>query len=181
MRVLHTVQQHAAFCLTESRTLLALAALFAVGLVSHQLRAEPLPYDEAYYVADAAAPSERVPVQRASLIAEGPVAVPDSSRREQEEEPQGAAEVEPGGAPSAGAGEPTRMNLNQASARLLTRLPGIGPKKAAAVVAYRDEHGPFPTVEALQQVRGIGPKTVAKLAPYLFVETAAASDRLASN
>ena len=85
------------------------------------------------------------------------------------------------------------MNLNRANARLLTRLPGIGPKKAEAVVAYREAHGAFASVADLQQVRGIGPKTVEKLAPMLFVETpaspsdgavpgaAAPKDQLASN
>jgi competence protein ComEA len=36
-------------------------------------------------------------------------------------------------------------------------LPGVGPTTAAAIVAHRQENGPFQTVEQLGDVRGIGP------------------------
>lgn len=58
---------------------------------------------------------------------------------------------------------PQPVDLNTASAEALQVLPSIGPVRAAAIVRYRDEHGPFASVEALVQVPGIGPKTVADL------------------
>ncbi len=60
---------------------------------------------------------------------------------------------------TAGAGE--RINLNAADAAALAAgIDGIGPAKAAAIVAYRAEHGPFKTVDDLLLVRGIGQATL---------------------
>jgi competence protein ComEA len=58
---------------------------------------------------------------------------------------------------------PTRVRVNTASAGDLAGLPGIGPARAAAIVASRRQHGPFRQVEDLQRVPGIGPKTVEQL------------------
>lgn len=55
---------------------------------------------------------------------------------------------------------PGPLNLNQASAAELEALPGIGPTLAARILAFREEHGPFRSVEDLLQVSGIGPKTL---------------------
>ena len=57
------------------------------------------------------------------------------------------------------------VNVNTASLELLTTLPGIGPAKAAAIIAER----PFNTVEELERVSGIGPKTLATIAPLVKV------------
>ncbi|MCH8962717.1 MAG: helix-hairpin-helix domain-containing protein, partial [Bacteroidetes bacterium] len=62
------------------------------------------------------------------------------------------------------------INLNTATASELQRLPRIGPKLAARILALREAHGPFRRVQDLVQVRGIGKKTLARLAPYLVVE-----------
>ncbi|RKQ88967.1 helix-hairpin-helix domain-containing protein [Brockia lithotrophica] len=74
--------------------------------------------------------------------------------------------------PSAGGGrsEQLRVNLNTAGVEELMRLPGIGPTRAQDIVAYREEHGPFRSVDEVQNVAGIGPKTFAKIRPYLVVE-----------
>jgi competence protein ComEA len=57
----------------------------------------------------------------------------------------------------------TPVNINKADAATLTSsLDGIGPSKAAAIVAYRDEHGPFKTVDDLSHVKGIGPATLER-------------------
>jgi competence protein ComEA len=50
------------------------------------------------------------------------------------------------------------LNLNTADALTLQALPGIGPALAERILAYRQAHGPFQTVEDLQQVPGIGTK-----------------------
>ena len=51
------------------------------------------------------------------------------------------------------------VNVNTAPASQLESLPGIGPSKAAAIVAYRTEHGAFTSIDSLQAVPGIGAKT----------------------
>jgi competence protein ComEA len=60
-----------------------------------------------------------------------------------------------------------KIAINDADAHELTALPGIGPVKAAAIVEYREIHGPFRQASDLQQVKGIGPKTVAKIHPLI--------------
>ncbi len=51
-------------------------------------------------------------------------------------------------------------DVNSASAETLRRVRGIGPAKARAIIAYREQHGPFGTLDDLARVRGIGPATV---------------------
>jgi competence protein ComEA len=45
----------------------------------------------------------------------------------------------------------------------LDALPGIGPAKAAAILRYREKHGPFPSIDDLAQVPGLGAAQVARL------------------
>ncbi|MBL8615145.1 MAG: helix-hairpin-helix domain-containing protein [Deltaproteobacteria bacterium] len=46
-------------------------------------------------------------------------------------------------------------------------VPGIGPKKAAAIIAWRADHGPFTSVEGVAEVPGIGPSSIAALKAHL--------------
>jgi competence protein ComEA len=52
------------------------------------------------------------------------------------------------------------VNINTADAQALTKLKGIGAKKAEAIVAFRKANGAFKTVDQLADVKGIGAKTV---------------------
>ncbi|WP_461215374.1 helix-hairpin-helix domain-containing protein [Lacticaseibacillus sp. GG6-2] len=61
------------------------------------------------------------------------------------------------------------VNLNTATEAELQTLSGIGPKKAADIIAYREEHGGFTAIEELKEVSGIGDKTFEKLAPLVTV------------
>jgi competence protein ComEA len=63
------------------------------------------------------------------------------------------------------------IDLNQADVDALCRLPGIGRKKAEAIVALR-ERRPFTRVTQLLQVKGIGPKTLQKLKPRIVISLA---------
>ncbi|MBI5584920.1 MAG: helix-hairpin-helix domain-containing protein [Deltaproteobacteria bacterium] len=64
-------------------------------------------------------------------------------------------------------GRPIPLNL--ATAEELDHLPGIGPGLAQRIVEHRENLGPFTELEELQQVSGIGEKTLEKLRPYLTV------------
>ena len=48
-----------------------------------------------------------------------------------------------------------KINLNTANREILMTLPGIGESKADALLAYRDEHGPFQSIEEIQNIPGI--------------------------
>ena len=55
------------------------------------------------------------------------------------------------------------VNINKASAEEIAEaLNGIGLKKAQDIVAFRDKHGPFKTVEQLRDVKGVGDKVLQK-------------------
>ncbi len=55
------------------------------------------------------------------------------------------------------------VNVNKAdAAQIAEELKGIGLSKATAIVEYRNQNGPFKTVEQLSEVKGIGLKTVEK-------------------
>jgi len=55
------------------------------------------------------------------------------------------------------------INVNTASIEQLQTVKGIGPKTAAAIVSYRDSHGDFSNLEGLTAVKGIGDKKLAKI------------------
>lgn len=84
------------------------------------------------------------------------------------ERPASTAPARPPAAPRAKAG-PARepLDLNQASATDLERLPGVGPVLAARILAVRDSLGGFREVAELDRVRGIGPAMLAKLGPLV--------------
>ena len=53
------------------------------------------------------------------------------------------------------------VDINSAdSETMVDQLVGIGPQKAMAIVRYRQKNGPFKTIDALAEVKGIGAKTV---------------------
>ncbi len=60
-----------------------------------------------------------------------------------------------------------KININTSNIELLTSLPGIGPKTAQNILAYRTENGKFKTVEDLMNIKGIGEKSLKKMKPYL--------------
>lgn len=79
----------------------------------------------------------------------------------------GVGEVPPAGAGSGGAGSGSsavatngRININTADAAGLEQLPGVGPAIAARIIAWREQNGPFRSVDELTAVSGIGQKTL---------------------
>jgi competence protein ComEA len=59
------------------------------------------------------------------------------------------------------------VDLNSAEWPELAQLPDIGETLAKRIVEYRREHGSFPSNDSLIRVRGIGPKTLESVMPYL--------------
>ncbi|SCZ49175.1 ComEA family DNA-binding protein [Thiohalomonas denitrificans] len=50
------------------------------------------------------------------------------------------------------------VNINTAGPEVLAEaINGVGPARAEAIVAYREQHGPFKSVEDLREIKGIGP------------------------
>jgi len=62
-----------------------------------------------------------------------------------------------------------KVDINQATVQELAKLPGLGKKKAEAIIAYRSEKGNFSSVEDLLKIQGIGKKTLEKIRGSLIV------------
>jgi competence protein ComEA len=91
---------------------------------------------------------------------------------------QASISAYPAALPGPPAGTPSRppavppsrpLDLNSATAGELDALPGIGPAKARAIVAYREAHGRFASVDAVARVPGIGPALAVRIRDALTV------------
>jgi len=61
-----------------------------------------------------------------------------------------------------------KIDLNKATWAELTLLPEISETMARRVVEYRNVHGSFEALDEIKDVKGIGPRTFARIEPYLF-------------
>lgn len=147
MSLFSRLQSAIGFTRTEAQVLLFLTAAFLLGLGVKALReagtpaAPPVPSyraaDSTFLVRSALPRDSAAPIHR----------VPPAKKK-----------TPPG---------PGSIAVNAATREDLMRLPGIGPAYAERIVVYRAEHGPFRTLDELQNVKGIGPKTLARLRPFL--------------
>lgn len=62
------------------------------------------------------------------------------------------------------------ININTADIEELDQLPGIGEVLAGRIIAYREEHGPFTSMEGLLEVSGIGEAKLAELEGWITIE-----------
>jgi competence protein ComEA len=74
-----------------------------------------------------------------------------------------------GGVPGSVGGTGGLVNINTADEATLETLNGVGPVLAAAIIQYRTEHGPFASVDQLDEVSGIGPATLEDLRSQVTV------------
>lgn len=82
--------------------------------------------------------------------------------------PSGAPASPSGPAPATAVLQPL-ININTATQEELESLPGIGPALAGRIIEYRNTHGPFANIEAIQEVSGIGPAIFAKIRDLISV------------
>jgi competence protein ComEA len=77
--------------------------------------------------------------------------------------PQRGAAVAAGAGAGATSASTGPVSLNSATAEQLDTLPGVGPVTAEKIVAYRQQHGAFRSVDELDAISGIGPSRIADL------------------
>ena len=99
----------------------------------------------------------------AAVLADGSQVVIGTRRK-----PQGEVRSGQSGGGSAGTSE-AKFNLNTATVEQLDTLPGVGPVTAQKIIQWRTDHGRFSSVNELQEVDGIGPKSFADIAPRVRV------------
>lgn len=142
MMWLYRLQQRLQMTRREGLAIVTLAGLFLIGLGVRHFQKQQVP-----------------PLTVDSLVARPPA---DSLEPGSD---QGTASAPP--APST----EHPINLNTASRQALQRLPGVGPVLAKRILAYRSNGAPFEQVDELEQVSGIGPKTLATLRPMVRVSS----------
>ena len=69
------------------------------------------------------------------------------------------------------------VDINTATQSELEGVRGLGPAKAKAIIAYREKHGSFKTLDDLDNVKGFGKSSIAKLRGELSVEGAKSAAR----
>ncbi|RRJ67856.1 helix-hairpin-helix domain-containing protein [Paenibacillus oralis] len=88
------------------------------------------------------------------------------------EQAAGTAAASTAGSPASSAApqqqvDTSLISINQAGLTELQDIPGIGEKKAQAIIDYRTAHGPFASLSDLTKVKGIGDKMLGKMKPYI--------------
>jgi competence protein ComEA len=87
--------------------------------------------------------------------------------------PAVGAPAMPGSAGDAAGGDAVAsgglVDINRATAAELEELPGVGPATAEAIIAHREQNGPFASVDELIDVRGIGAAKLEQLRPHAAV------------
>ena len=63
-----------------------------------------------------------------------------------------------------------KININNATSAELQLLPRIGPAIAEGIITFRREHGPFHSIDEIQNVKNIGPKTFEKIKDFITIE-----------
>ena len=147
MRFWSTVRQHLAFTRKETLAIAFLVTALLAGQAVRWFRMSAAPDGpEMNY---AALDSEFIARTRTALLA--PPEAASSPRR----------------LPTPPPLTPGSVNVNTATLEELVALPGIGPAIAENILAFRDENGPFESEEGLLDVKGIGPKKLARIRTYL--------------
>ena len=93
-----------------------------------------------------------------AVVVAGLVAASTGSERVAFEHVPGAQEAEP---------YRLRVDINRDPWQRITLVPGIGERTAKSIVARREEHGPFRSLDELQAVHGIGPRRLEQWRPHL--------------
>jgi len=104
----------------------------------------------------------------AGALATTPAAKAQAAQSKSESTAQAQGQMKATDAGKSAEDDGTRVSINSASAEDLARaMNGVGLKKAQAIVSYREEYGPFKTLDDLKQVPGMGSSLVERNLSHL--------------
>lgn len=146
MRLLRVFQERFGFTRTELVIIMMLTTSLLIGTTIRHLRTTP--------AVQSILPSPSVDSQ----FVRGARAFHDALRQPHKTAPETNV---------VSSGDP--LDLNRAGETDLIRLPGIGPALARRILSFRNDHGRFARVEDLRKVRGIGPRTLERIRPFVRV------------
>ena len=120
----------------------------------------------------AAVPGSAAAPPAGAALGEPAVGSPAAGNPAAGEPPAGNAAASAAGSPASSAAPPQQadtslISINQAGLTELQDIPGIGEKKAQAIIDYRTAHGPFVSLSDLTKVKGVGNKMLEKMKPYI--------------
>jgi competence protein ComEA len=150
------LQDHFGFTRNEIRLLLVLAAATLAGFLLRTLSGDSAPAPSLPRL-PASQATDSAHVARLRMLREADPSVPASAARTP------VSRQRPPAVP---------LDLNTADRGALLALPGIGPVYADRILAHRAAAGGFRSVDDLLAVRGIGPKTLERLRPFVRVAPA---------
>ena len=152
MNLLKRVQEFAAFTKNERRIFLLLSLIFLAGVSIRLYKAyfvPPLARQFDYTALDKEFEERSKHLQ---TLSQEPRTARDTTSAERRARPA------------------KKVNLNVATKSELLTLPGVGESIAAEMIAFREEHGAFSSVDQLRKIKGIGTKKLEKLRPYVIIK-----------
>lgn len=169
---LYRLQSRAGLTGPEGTALVVLVVALAGGVVArHAVASAAPPAPQLYAAADAAFARVDTAAAPVALVAPAAPSAADSVAGTAVDSSAvlvaEAAVEQSSGRSSGRKPPPVPTNINTAGEAELQRLPRVGPAIAARIVAHRQTHGRFGRPEDIQEVKGIGPKTFEKMAPWI--------------